>query len=74
MTFYTLWKRKDEDNEEAIFLEEESIFRTKLMAFRRARQLAKKLIDGWGFDILVRKVTIGSDLCEQWEFNSKERC
>lgn len=72
-TFYSLWKRKDNNDEETIFLEEESIFRTRLMAFRRARQLTKELIDGWGFDILVRKITIGSNVCKEWEFKPDRR-
>lgn len=67
-TFYTLWKCKDGDYDEALFLQEQPIFRTKHRALKRAHKLAKGLVDGWGFTILLRKIRTDTDICEQWEF------
>ncbi len=70
-TFYTLWKTRDHNDEEAILLEEEPIFRTKHRAFKRAKKLAKALVNGWGFTILVRKIRTDTDWCLQWEFEAE---
>ena len=67
-TFYTLWKSKDGNDDDALFLESEPIFHTKHRAFKRAHKLAHALVEGWGFTILVRKIWTNSDICEQWEF------
>ena len=67
MAVYTLWKRKDGDDDEAIFLQEQPIFLLRRRAFKRARQLAMELPDGWGFDILVRRIKKNSWYCLQWE-------
>lgn len=65
--FYTLWKAK-ENEEEALLLQDEKFYRTRHFAFNRAHQLAKQLVAGWDFVILVRRITIGSDMCTEWEF------
>lgn len=67
-SFYTIWKCKDGDYDDALLLQEEPLFRTKHRALKRARTLADNLVDGWGFTILVRKITIGKTECLEWEF------
>ena len=67
-TFYTLWKSKEDETDDALLLDSENIFYTKHRAFRRAHALAKKLIVGWDYVILVRKITIGSKYCQEWVF------
>lgn len=66
--FYTFWKSKEDDTDNALLLEEEPIFYTKHNAFKRAHHLASKLVDGWGYVILLRKIKIGSDICTEWVF------
>ena len=70
MTFYTIWKGK-EGEEEAILLDEEPMFRTKHRAFKRARELAKKLTAGWDYVILVRRIQTDTDICTEWVFEAE---
>ena len=70
-TIYTLWKSDINNTEEALLLDSEPIFRTKHRAFKRAHSLASKLAKGWDQVILVRKITFGSDLCTEWEFEAE---
>lgn len=71
-TFYTLWKSNKDDIDGALFLENEGIFHTRHRAFKRANKLSKELAKGWEQSILVRKIHIGSDICEEWEFPAEE--
>ena len=66
--FYTLWKSKEGKTDEAILLSKEKFFVTKYGAFKRAQKLLKQLAIGWNYVILVRKITIGNNVCEEWEF------
>ena len=67
-SFYTIWKGKADGSDDPVLLEDEPLFNTKHRAFKRARQLADKLVVGWEQAILVRYVTVGSDLCTEWVF------
>ena len=64
---YTLWKSHDK-TEDAILLEDEPVYRIKRNSFKRAILLASKLPIGLGFSILVRKVSLNSDMCTEWKF------
>lgn len=66
--FYTIWKGTESGDGEAILLEDEPFFYTKRRAFKRATELAKQLAPNWDNAILVRYVTIGSDMCKEWVF------
>ena len=68
--FYTIWKSK-KDDKEALLLEDEKFFYTKCRAFKRAEVLAKQLISGWDYVILVRRIVIGDDICQEWVFEAK---
>ena len=70
-TFYTIWKAKKDSSDDAILLESEPIFHTKRRAFKRAEKLAKELIVGWNFVILVRKIRTDTDMCLEWEFGAE---
>ena len=67
-TFYTIWKGKENSDEDAILLDDEPVFKTRHNAFKRAHQLAKKLVYGWDYVILVRKIRTDSDICTEWVF------
>ena len=69
-TFYTLWKGSEDidKSDDAILLDSEPIFHTKHRAFKRAHELAKKLIVGWDYVILVRKIRTDTDICTEWVF------
>lgn len=70
-TFYTLWKAREHETDEALLLDSEPLFHTKKRAFRKAEKLAKDLAKGWDYVILVRKITIGSDMCTEWVFSNE---
>ena len=70
-TFYTLWKGNDDGSKNAILLDDEKVYYTKKKVFKRAQQLADGLAKGWNYVILVRKITVGSLLCDEWEFKSE---
>lgn len=67
--FYTLWKGHN-GSDEATLLEDEAVFRTRKNSFKRARQLANRLVAGSGFYILVRKVCLYDDMCTEWKFEA----
>lgn len=71
MTRYTLWKSFKGNTGDAELLESESLFVTRKNAFKRAKQLVGFLSDS-NDTILVRKVTIGKDEVEQWEFTIED--
>ena len=71
MTFYTLWKSKEDNTDDALLLDSEGVFRTKHRAFKRAHKLASDLVEGWGFVILVRRIHSNSDMCEEWVFEAE---
>lgn len=70
-TFYTIWKGKKDDTDNATLLESEPIFHTKHRAFKRASALAKELIVGWDFVILVRRIRTDTDMCLEWQFEAE---
>ena len=70
-TFYTLWKGKENDADNALLLDSEPIFKTRANAFKRAHALAKKLVYGWDYVILVRKIRTDSDICTEWVFEAE---
>ena len=70
MKRYTLWKGTASGKGEAILLIDEPLYKTKIFAFKRAKKLSLNLAKGWDNAILVRLVTLGSDLCREWVFPS----
>lgn len=66
--FYTLWKAKEGTDDEDLLLDNEPLFHTKHRAFKRAHALAKDLAKGWNYVILVRRVSLDSDMCLEWVF------
>lgn len=67
MTYYTIWTIKNGE-ENATLLENEGIIRLKLVAFIKAKKLANNLVRNFHDKVLVRKITVGSDTCEEWAF------
>lgn len=71
MKIYTLWI-KTIDSDDAFLLDTESIYKTKKNAFKRAKTLADRLVYGRDEAILVRKVNIVNDMCDEncieWTF------
>ena len=67
--YYTLWKGHN-GSDEAVLLEDEAVYRTKKNSFKRALQLANKLVAGSGFFILVRKVCLKDNVCTEWKFEA----
>ena len=65
--FYSLWFRiKGQEN--ARLLDDEPTFLSKTKAFKRAHELAK---DNYFVNtiILIRRITVGSRECVQWEID-----
>ena len=67
---YTLWKAKN-GGADAILLEHEPMFKTKFMAFRKAKKLAINLVKGWDNVILVREIKENTNICKEWEFTTE---
>lgn len=63
--FYSIWLLKES---KAILLENEETCYLKSQALKRAKEISKSKIYGEDCSILVRKITIGSRVCTQWEF------
>ena len=70
---YTLWKGKEDECDDALFLTTEKIYSFKRSAFKRAKELVQNLPTGWDLVIIVRKITVGSDICEQYIFSPKDK-
>ena len=72
LPIYTIWSRlKEESDDDAVLLEDEKIYKTRINAFKRAKELIKMNYYS-GYVILVRRIRINSRMCKQWEFESEK--
>ena len=65
---YTIWKGKEENGDGTLLLKDAGFFYTKHRAFKKAQKLAKQLAVGWDYIILVRRISLDSDMCLEWLF------
>lgn len=66
MKYYTLWKSNKNNMDEATLLTDEPLFFTKKFSIKRALEIVNGFNEDSNDVILVRQVSMNSQMCKQW--------